>query len=166
MKYTLALLVVDRPTVLSHISGLISRRGYNIKSIAAGATESPNVTRITLVVDCEEGGLDQVMKQLSKLVDVIKVVNLTDNRSITREMALIKVKAISEKRTEIVNIVSIFRARIVDLNKETMVIELTGEIEKIDALCEVLQEHGIVEIVRTGEISLSREPEPASELEG
>jgi len=163
MKYTLALLVVDRPTVLTHVSGLISRRGYNIMSIAAGPTEKSAVTRITIAVEADENSIDQVIQQLAKLVDVIKVINLTETRSITREMALIKVQALPEKRTDIVNIVSIFRARIVDVNNETMVIELTGEVEKIDAFCEVLKSHGIVEIVRTGEICLSRRPIPAGE---
>ncbi|GAW93681.1 acetolactate synthase small subunit [Calderihabitans maritimus] len=164
MKHTLALLVVNRPTVLSHISGLISRRFYNIESIAAGPTEDPKVTRITLVVECEEHEIDQVIMQISKLVDVIKVTNLTSVKSITRELALIKVKAVPEKRTDIVDIVNIFRAKIVDVNRETMVIELTGETDKIDALLDVLQEHGIVEIVRTGKIALSRGPESAKEL--
>jgi len=161
VKHTLALLVVDRPAVLSHVSGLISRRAYNIKSIAAGATEDPNITRITMVVECDENGIDQVMKQLAKLVDVIKVTNLTEVPSITRDMALIKVKATPETRHDIVDIVNIFRARIVDVNQATMVIEATGESDKIDALCKVMQEHGIVEIARTGEIALSRGPEAA-----
>ncbi|WP_227763172.1 acetolactate synthase small subunit [Zhaonella formicivorans] len=159
MLHTLALLVVNRPTVLSHISSLISRRAYNIESIAAGPTEDAKVTRITLVVECEEDEIDQVIKQLSKLVDVIHVSNLTATPSIIRELAMIKVKALPERRTDIVDIVNIFRAKIVDVNRETMVIELTGESDKIDALCEVLQEHGIIEIVRTGKISLSRGPE-------
>jgi acetolactate synthase-1/3 small subunit len=161
MLHTLALLVVDRPTVLSHISSLISRRAYNIKSIAAGPTEDEKVTRITLVVECEEEEIDQVIKQCAKLVDVIHVNNLTTMPSITRELAMIKVKAFKEGRTDIVDICNIFRAKIVDVNRETMVIELTGETDKIDALCEVMQEHGIIEMVRTGKISLSRGPEAA-----
>lgn len=164
MRYTLALLVVDRPTVLSHVAGLISRRRYNIKSIAAGYTEDPNVTRITLEVDCDEDMIGQVMQQLDKLVDVIKVVDLTSVPSITRDMALIKVKASPERRTEIVDIVNIFRARIVDVTRETMVIEATGEVEKIDALCEVMRDHGIIEIARTGVIALSRGPVPLKEF--
>lgn len=159
MLHTLALLVVNRPTVLSHISSLISRRAYNIESIAAGPTEDSKITRITLVVECEKDEIDQVIKQLAKLVDVIHVSNLTEVASIIRELAMIKVKALPERRTDIVDIVNIFRAKIVDVNRETMVIELTGESDKIDALCEVLQEHGIIEIVRTGKISLSRGPE-------
>ncbi|MBO8168673.1 MAG: acetolactate synthase small subunit [Thermoanaerobacteraceae bacterium] len=164
MKHTLALLVVNRPTVLSHISGLISRRAFNIDSIAAGPTEDPKVTRITLVVECEPDEIDQVIKQLAKLVDVIKITNLTSTKAISRELALIKVRAPAENRSDIVDIVNIFRAKIVDVNRETMVIELTGEVDKTDALLEVLQEHGIIEIVRTGRIALARGPEPAREM--
>jgi acetolactate synthase-1/3 small subunit len=158
MKHILALLVVDRPTVLSHISGLISRRAFNIVSIAAGPTEQPKVTRITLVVECEEGEIDQVINQMEKLVDVIKVANLTSEPAIARELALVKVKALPDKRSDIVDIVNIFRAHIVDITRETMVIELTGESDKIDALCEVLKDHGIIEVVRTGNISVARGP--------
>ena len=164
MRYTLALLVQDRPSVLTHIAGLISRRRYNIKSIAAGATEEPEITRITIVVDCNEDKVDQVMKQLAKLVDVVKVSDLTATPSITRDMALIKVHALPEKRTQIVDIVNIFRAGIVDITKDTMVIEATGEAEKINALCEVMSEHGIIEIARTGVIAVSRGAVPIKAL--
>jgi acetolactate synthase-1/3 small subunit len=155
--------VVDRPAVLSHISGLISRRAFNIESIAAGPTEEKGVTRITLVVECEEDLIDQVINQLAKLVDVIKINNLTSEKAIIRELALIKVNAHSQSRSDIIDIVNIFRAKIVDVNRETMVIECSGEKEKIDALCEVLAEHGIVEIVRTGKISVSRSPKPVKD---
>ncbi|HHT62332.1 MAG: acetolactate synthase small subunit [Bacillota bacterium] len=162
MKYTLAVLVENRPGVLTHISGLISRRAFNIESITAGSTEVPDITRITLVVDAEnEDELEQVVNQLSKLVDVIKIVDLTKVDSINRDLALIKVRALPEHRSDIVDIVDIFRAKIVDVHPETMVIELTGEEDKIDALCQVLKDHGIIEIVRTGKIALSRSSEPA-----
>ncbi len=161
MRHTLAVLVENRPGVLTHISGLISRRAFNIESIAAGYTEEPDTTRITIVVQADEIELEQVVNQLSKLVDVIKISNLTETDSIHRELAMIKVKASSETRSDIVDIVDIFRARIVDVNRETMVIELTGEETKIDALCEVLKDYGIIEIVRTGNIALSRGPIPA-----
>jgi len=165
MKYTLAVLVENRPGVLTHISGLISRRAFNIESIAAGSTEEPDLTRITLVVAAEnEDELEQVVNQLSKLVDVIKIIDLTKVDSINRDLALIKVRALPENRSDIVDIVDIFRAKIVDVHPETMVIELTGEEEKIDALCEVLKDHGIIEIVRTGKIALSRSPVPAKNM--
>lgn len=161
MKYTLAVLADNKPGVLTHIAGLISRRAFNIESIAAGHSEEPDITRINIVVDVDdEFQLDQVINQLSKLIDVIKIVNLTTVDSIQRELVLIKVKANPATRSDIVNIVEIFRAKIVDVNRETMVIELTGEENKIDALCEVLSEYEIIEIVRTGKIALSRGPKP------
>ena len=159
MKYTLAVLVDNKPGVLTHIAGLISRRAFNIESIAAGHSEEPDITRINIVVDVDdEFQLDQVINQLSKLIDVIKIVNLTTVDSIQRELVLIKVKANPATRSDIVNIVEIFRPTLVDVNRETMVIELTGEENKIDALCEVLSEYEIIEIVRTGKIALSRGP--------
>lgn len=165
MKYTLAVLVENRPGVLTHISGLISRRSFNIASIAAGPTEETDTTRITIAVEVDdEFELDQVVNQLSKLIDVIKIVNLTHVDSIQRELALIKVKASKVNRSSLVDIVEIFRAKIVDVNRETMVIELTGEESKIDALCEVLMDFGIIELVRTGKIALSRGPLAAKEM--
>lgn len=164
MAHILSVLVEDRPGVLTRISGLISRRAFNIESIAAGYTEEPNMTRISVVVHGDDQEIEQVTNQLAKLVDVIKIVDLTRIDSLKRELVLIKVKALPEKRSDIVDIVDIFRARIVDVNRETMVIELSGDQSKIDALCEVLKDHGIVEIVRTGKIVISRGPLPAKEL--
>lgn len=164
MRHSLAVLVLNKPGVLARISGLISRRMFNIESIAAGYTEDPNITRITLVVQGDDHILYQVVKQLSKLVDVIKIHELAISDSISRELALIKVRANDAgRRADIVNIVDIFRANVVDVNTETMVIELTGTEEKIDALCSVLREHGIVEIVRTGKICLDRGPGAAKD---
>lgn len=165
MKYTLAVLVENRPGVLTHISGLISRRAFNIESIAAGHTEETDTTRITIGVEVDdEIELEQVVNQLSKLIDVIKIVNLTYVDSIQRELALIKVRASKVNRSDLVDIVEIFRAKIVDVNRETMVIELSGDEDKIDALCEVLMDFGIIEIVRTGKIAVSRGPIPAKEM--
>lgn len=165
MKCTLAVLVENRPGVLTHISGLISRRAFNIESIAAGPTEEADTTRITIDVEVDdEFELEQVVNQLSKLIDVIKIVNLTHIDSIQRELALIKVKASKLNRSDLVDIVEIFRAKVVDVNRETMVIELTGEESKIDALCEVLIDFGIIEIVRTGKIALSRGATPAKAM--
>lgn len=156
MKHSIAVLVLNKPGVLARISGLLSRRMFNIESIAAGLTEDPDITRITIVVKGDEQVLDQVIKQLSKLVDVIKILLIEGPDLINRELALIKVRANPEKRSDIVDIVEIFRAKIVDVSRESMVIELTGDEQKIDALCEVLRDHGIVEMVRTGKIALSR----------
>ena len=165
-KYLLALLVDNRPGVLTHVSGLISRRAFNIESIAAGYTEEEDVTRINIVVSVNnelELDLDDI-NQLNKLIDIIKIVNLTKFDPIQRELVMIKVKASPATRTDIMNIVEIFRAKIVDINRETMVIELTGEQSKIDALCNVLKDHEIIEIARTGAIALSRGPIPAKRL--
>ena len=162
-KYLLAVLVDNKPGVLTHVSGLISRRAFNIESISAGYTEEPDVTRINIVVSVEsEGELDQVIQQLSKLIDVIKIVNLSEEDAIERELVLIKVAATRETRSDIINVVNIFRANIVDVTPE--VIELTGAQSKIDALCEVLHEYGIIEIARTGAIALSRGPIPVKKM--
>ena len=167
-KYLLAVLVDNKPGVLTHVSGLISRRAFNIESISAGYTEEPDVTRINIVVSVEsEGELDQVIQQLSKLaklIDVIKIVNLSEEDAIERELVLIKVAATRETRSDIINVVNIFRANIVDVTPEDIVIELTGAQSKIDALCEVLHEYGIIEIARTGAIALSRGPIPVKKM--
>ena len=163
-KFFLAALLDNKPGVLTHISGLISRRAFNIESISAGYTEEPDVTRINIVVSVEdERELAQVTTQLAKLIDVIKIVNLSEVDSIKRELVLIKVRATKETRADIINVVNIFRAR-VDVSKENVVIELTGEGDKIDALSEVLSEYGIIEIARTGAIALSRGPVPVKEM--
>ncbi|MDR1961799.1 MAG: acetolactate synthase small subunit [Gracilibacteraceae bacterium] len=164
MKYTLAVLVEDKPGVLTHVSALISRRAFNIVSIAAGYTDEPDITRITLVVDV--GGqyeLEQVVHQLGKLVDVVKIVVLDGKESVHRELAMIKVESQPERRAEIINLVNIFRAHVVNVNKNTMIIELSGEETKINALCELLREYGVREIVRTGKIAISRGPGAARE---
>jgi len=161
-KYLLAVLVDNKPGVLTHVAGLISRRAFNIESIAAGYTEEVDVTRINIVVSVDDQlELDQVVNQLSKLIDVIKIVNLSEVDSIKRELVMIKLKATPQTRADIINIVNIFRAKIVDVNRENVVIELTGEQSKIDAICEVLAEYEIIEIARTGAIALSRGPIPA-----
>ena len=164
-KFLLAVLVDNKPGVLTHVAGLISRRAFNIESISAGYTEEPDVTRINIVVSVEsEQELAQVVNQLSKLIDVIKIVNLTLEDSIERELVLIKVQASKESRADIINVVNIFRANIVDVTTEDVVIELTGGESKIDALCEVLREYGIIEIARTGAIALSRGPVPVKSM--
>ena len=164
-RYLLVLLVDNRPGVLTHVSGLISRRAFNIESIAAGYTEEEDVTRINIVVSVNnELELEQVVNQLNKLIDIIKIVNLTEYDPIQRELVMIKVKAGPATRTEIMNIVEIFRAKIVDINRESMVIELTGELSKVEAICNVLKDYEIIEIARTGAIGLSRGPIPAKKL--
>ncbi len=164
-KYLLAVLVDNKPGVLTHVSGLISRRAFNIESISAGYTEEPEVTRINIVVSVEsENELEQVINQLSKLIDVIKIVNLSKAESIARELVMIKIRATKENRADIIDIVNVFRAKIVDVTKENVVIELTGQQHKIDALVEVLSEYKIIEIARTGAIALSRGPVPVKNM--
>ena len=164
-KFLLAVLVDNKPGVLTHVAGLISRRAFNIESISAGYTEEPDITRINIVVSVEsENELAQVVSQLGKLIDVIKIVNLSLTDSIERELVLIKVKASTASRADIINVVNIFRANIVDVTPEDVVIELTGGESKIDALCEVLEEYGIIEIARTGAIALSRGPVPVKAM--
>lgn len=164
-KYLLAVLVDDKPGVLTHVSGLISRRAFNIESISAGYTEDADVTRINIVVSVEsENELYQIINQLSKLIDVIKIVNLSEADSIERELVLIKVAATRENRADIINVVNIFRANIVDVTPQDVVIELTGAQNKIDALCDVMKEYGIIEIARTGAIAISRGPVPVKDM--
>ena len=165
-KFLLAILVDNKPGVLTHVAGLISRRAFNIESINAGYTEEEAVTRINIVVSVDsERELEQVKHQLSKLIDVVKIVNLTEVASITRELVLIKVRAKVEDRADLINIVNIFRAKIVDVSKENVVIELTGEESKINAICEVLSDYEILEVARTGAIALSRGPVPVKQME-
>ncbi len=165
MNYQLTLLAENTPGVLSHISALISRRSFNINTLSAGYTEENNVTRLSLILTADnENEVEQVIKQISKLINVIKIVNLTHIDSIHRELVLIKVKADPVTRNDIVNIVNIFRAKIVDVNRETLVIELTGEHTKIDALCEMLADYEIIEVARTGTLTMSRGPIPIKNM--
>ena len=164
-KYNLAILVDNKPGVLTHVSGLISRRAFNIESISAGYTEEASVTRINIEVSVEDDReLDQVVNQLGKLIDVVKIVNLGKVDSIIRELVLLKVRANKKNLADIRNVVDIFRAKIVDVSPENVVIELTGSQGKIDAICEMLEEFEIIEIARTGTIALSRGPVPVKNM--
>ncbi len=164
-KQHLAILSDNKPGVLTHIAGLISRKAINIESLTVGYTEEPDVSRFNIVISIEDDKeLKQTISQLAKLIDVIKIVNLTLEDSIERELVLIKVKASKASRADIINVVNIFRANIVDVTPEDVVIELTGGESKIDALCEVLEEYGIIEIARTGAIALSRGPVPVKAM--
>jgi acetolactate synthase-1/3 small subunit len=156
LKHTLAVLVTNKPGVLARISGMLSRRLFNIESIAAGYTEEIGVTRITIVVQGDDYTLGQVMKQLAKLVDVIKIVELKYDDSVARELALLKVRVTVDKRSDIINLVTVFRANIIDVSKVTMIIEILGDERKINAFCLALENYGIVEMVRTGKIALAR----------
>jgi len=155
-KHTLAVLVENHAGVLSRVAGLFSRRGFNIVSLAVGVTENPDISRITIVVDGDEYTVEQVSKQLNKLIDVIKVKKMEDSDSVSRELALIKVSANAETRSEIMQLVEIFRAKIVDVSKNTLTIEISGSTDKVSALEEMLKQFGIKEAVRTGTIAIER----------
>ncbi|MDD1675750.1 MAG: acetolactate synthase small subunit [Methanomicrobiales archaeon] len=155
--HTLSVLVENKAGVLSRVSGLFSRRGFNIESLAVGTCEEPTMSRMTIVVIGDDAQIEQVMKQLHKLIDVIKVSDITENETVEREMALIKVNAEpGTSRAEIMQIASIFRAQIVDVGSKTVVLQVTGDTEKIDALETLLGQYGIKELVRTGKIAVIR----------
>ncbi len=156
MKHTLSVLVENKPGVLARVAGLFARRGFNIDSLAVGVTERPEISRMTVVVDVEEHSLEQVYKQLNKLVNVIKVVDLPDENSVQRELVLVKVKAEAKTRAEIIEIVEIFRGKIVDVGKGSLSMEVTGPSSKLSAFEDLLKPYGVVELVRTGNIALPR----------
>ncbi|MCX5726045.1 MAG: acetolactate synthase small subunit [Candidatus Saganbacteria bacterium] len=156
MKHTIAVLVNNRPGVLSRVAGLFSRRGFNIESLAVGTTEDENVSRMTIVVSGDESVLEQITKQLYKLIDVIKVYCIPPEKAVERELVLIKVSAETRTRPEIMQIVDLFRGRIVDVSEDSIIIEMTDEGSKIEGIEKLLQKFGIKELVRTGKIALER----------
>ena len=149
-RHVLSILVDNQPGVLSRVTGLFSRRGYNIASLSVGVTENEEVSRITVVVFCDDADCEQITKQVEKLIDVIRVVELSQERGVFRELALIKVSCLGEMRSEIISIADIFRANIIDVSSESVTIELTGEKSKIEAFQELMKPYGIREVVRTG----------------
>ncbi len=155
MKHILGVLVENNPGVLSKVSGLFSRRGFNIESLAVGVTEDPSISRMTIVVKGDSYIVEQVTKQLNKLIEVIKV-EIISSDSVVRELALIKVGATPSNRNEIIQIASVFRANIVDISKGSLTIEITGDDQKISALVDMLKDFGIKEMVRTGIIAIDR----------
>jgi acetolactate synthase-1/3 small subunit len=156
--HTLSVLVEDKPGVLARVASLFSRRGYNIQSLAVGATEQKNMSRMTIVVSVEESPLEQITKQLNKLVNVIKIVEQDEENSVARELALIKVRADAGTRSQVIEAVNLFRAKVVDVSTESLTIEATGTPAKLEALLRVLEPHGIRELVQSGVVSLSRGP--------
>jgi acetolactate synthase-1/3 small subunit len=155
-KHTLVALVTDKPGVLNRMASMFRRRGFNIESIAVGHSELPDLSRVTIVVDGTTTSVEQVRKQLDKVVDVVKVFDISGDSTITRELALVKVKATSSSRSEIIEIVDIFRASIVDVASDSVTIEVTGDEEKINSLFKLLRGFGIKEIARTGRIAMVR----------
>lgn len=158
MRHTISVLVTNEFGVLSRISGLFSGRGFNIESLSVAETLDPKVSRMTIVTSGDDNVLEQINKQLNKLINVIKVYDFTGEEHIERELALVKVNLTSETRPEILSIVDIFRAKVVDVSPRTYTIEITGDEEKISALTELLRPFGIKEIVRTGRIAMARSP--------
>ncbi|MDF1488001.1 acetolactate synthase small subunit [Tessaracoccus caeni] len=155
-KHTLSILVLDHPGVLARIAGLFSRRGFNINSLAVGPTERPELSRMTVVADVEDdAALEQIVKQLNKLIEVRKVLELGSS-SVRREMILVKVKADVSSRSQIIDVVSLFRGKAVDVSNESITIEATGSDEKLEALLEMLAPHGIQELVQSGQVALGR----------
>ncbi len=155
-NHTLSILVSNRPGVLARIASLFSRRGFNIQSLAVGPTEREEVSRMTVVAQVhDDATLEQIVKQLNKLVEVRKVLELEEN-SVRREMVLVKVRADVHTRSQVIDVVSLFRGKAVDVSSETITVEATGSDEKLAALLEMLQPHGVIEIVQSGQVALGR----------
>lgn len=165
-KHTLVVLVSDRPGVLNRVASLFRRRGFNIDSIAVGHSETPGVSRMTIVVDGISTSVEQVRKQLDKVADVVKVSDITGEETIARELSLIKVRATAITRSEIIEIANIFRANIVDVASDSLTIEVTGDEDKIDSLYNLLRGFGIKEQARTGRIAMTRGERGALPVEG
>ncbi|MFW6204379.1 MAG: acetolactate synthase small subunit [Actinomycetota bacterium] len=155
-KHTLSVLVENKPGVLARVASLFSRRGFNIDSLAVGPTEYPSVSRMTVVVDVEQQPLEQVTKQLNKLVNVIKIVEMDPAQSVQRELLMLKVKADLETRSHILETVQLFRAKVVDVAPDAVTIEATGSADKLDAMLRVLEPFGIRELVQSGMVSIGR----------
>ena len=156
MKHTLSVLVEDKPGALARISTMFARRGFNIDSLAVGPTERAGVSCITLRVDCSQHSLEQIEKQIHKLVNVLRVTELTPGEAVERELLLLKVSAPPDRRAELITTAEAFRGRLVDLGPEAIVFELVGTPEELDAFQELARPHGIQELVRTGRVGMSR----------
>ncbi|MEK6557048.1 MAG: acetolactate synthase small subunit [Candidatus Margulisiibacteriota bacterium] len=156
MRHVVSVIVENKPGVLARIAGLFSRRGFNIDSLAVGETENPEFSRITLVVTGEDTIIEQIVKQLYKLIDTYKVIDLTKVNHVEREMVLVKVNVTTSTRSEIIEVANIFRAKIVDVGEKSMVIEITGTQDKLEGFLTLLRKFGVIEMVRTGSIAIGR----------
>ena len=161
MKHILSILVENKPGVLSRVTGLISRRGFNIDSLSVGPTEDPTMSRITIIVKADDVAYEQITKQLHKLVSVHKITDLTNDSAIERELVLFKVNAPAEHRSEIIEIANVFRANIVDVGKSSLTVEATGDEGKLKGMEDLFRAYGIKEITRTGKIAMSRNSKDA-----
>ena len=157
-RHTLSVLVEDQPGVLARIAGLFSRRGFNIESLAVGPTEVPDISRMTIVVNVEDLPLEQVTKQLNKLVNVLKIVELDGVSSVQRELLLVKVRADLETRSHVLETAQLFRAKVVDVAADAVTIEATGSSDKLEALLRVLEPFGVRELVQSGVVAVGRGP--------
>jgi acetolactate synthase-1/3 small subunit len=155
-KHTLSVLVENKPGVLARIASLFARRGFNIDSLAVGPTEYPEVSRMTIVVNVEDNPLEQVTKQLNKLINVLKIVELEPAASVSRELLLVKVKADQQTRSQVLEVVQLFRAKVIDVAPDAVTIEATGGSEKIEALLRVLEPFGVKELVQSGMVAVGR----------
>jgi len=156
MKHTLVALVEDKPGVLSRVAGLFRRRNFNIESLTVGHTETPDISRMTIVVGEGDAIVEQVIKQLYKLINVTKVLDVTHEQTVIRELSLIRVHATASTRAEIIQFAEVFGAKIVDLSLDSVMLEITGEEDKVDALYRLLRPFGIKEMVRTGSVAMLR----------
>ncbi len=157
-KHTLSVLVENKPGVLTRVAALFSRRGFNIDSLAVGPTEIPEISRMTVVVDVEGTALEQVTKQLNKLIEVLKVVELEPGASVQREILLVKVRADAVTRSQVVDTIQLFKAKVVDVAPDSVTIEATGNSDKLRALLDVLEPFGIRELVQSGMVAVGRGP--------
>lgn len=156
MRHTLVALMEDKPGVLNRVSSLFRRRNYNIESLTVGHSETPGISRMTIVVSGDDRVVQQVLTQLSKLINVTQVVNVTDDPAVIRELALIKVKAAHGTRSEIMELANVFRARVVDVGAASLTVEITGQEDKVNSLIGLLQPFGIEELARTGRVAMVR----------
>ena len=156
MKHTLSILVENKPGVLTRVAGLFARRGFNIESLAVGLSEDPKFSRITIVIDGAEHPVDQVTKQLHKLINVLKIRDLEPDNAVSAELLLVRVAADGDKRTEALQIAEIFKAKIVDIDRRALTLRVVGTNDKLEALLELLQPLGVLEVVRTGTIAMGR----------
>ena len=155
-RHTLAVLVENKPGVLTRVAALFARRAFNIKSLAVGETEHPEVSRMTIIVDADSAPIEQVVKQLNKLINVLKVVELEPEDSVERRLLLMKVQADETRRTSVLQIVDLFRAHVVDVQPESVVIESIGSLPKLEALLRALEPYGVTELVQSGAVAIGR----------
>src|SRR5215204_4770338 len=163
MRHVISALVMNEPGVLARVAGMFSARGFNIDSLVVGRTENPELSRMTIVVNADDNSLEQVRKQLAKLVEVVKVRDFKGTAYVERDLLLMTVNATPEKRTEIIEIVTLFRGKIVDVSKESLMVELSGTEEKLEACLELLKPYGIEELARTGVIAMARGTQTAKD---